>query len=318
MPALKKSGKRKTIGTLVDSVGRTPLLRLRGIEAQEQLGPAIELYAKLEFCNPGGSVKDRAALQIVRDALAKGRLTAGKRLLDSTSGNTGVAYAWIGAALGIPVTLVMPANVSSPRKRIALAFGAEIVFSDPLEGSDGAIRLARQLEVSEADRYCYVDQYSNPNKPRAHFEGTGPEIWSALQGRVTHFVAGIGTSGTLMGTGRRLKRENPKVQVIGVQPRDAFHGLEGLKHLESSLVPAIFESALVDEMLFVETDAGWDAAERLAHHEGALVGHSAGAALEGALSVARRLRAQGQPGVVVTLLPDKAERYLEPGPPREG
>ena len=313
-----RSVRARALPSLVDAVGRTPLLRLRGIEAHEDLGAAIELYAKLEFFNPGGSVKDRAALAIVRELLASGRLKGGARLLDSTSGNTGVAYAWIGAALGVPVTLVMPENVSSPRKRIAEAYGVEIIYSDPLEGSDGAIRLARALAEKEPSRYAYVDQYSNACNPQAHFDGTGAEIWAATQGRVTHFVAGIGTSGTLMGTGRRLKHESSKVRVIGVQPSDSFHGLEGLKHLATSLVPPIFKASAVDEMRFIETDLGWDLAERLAHEEGALVGHSAGAALAGALAVAQELRERGESGVVVTVFPDKAERYLETGPAPKG
>lgn len=308
-PRLSRS---RSLSSLADAVGRTPLLRLHRLEAQEDLVAAgVELYAKLEFFNPGGSVKDRPALRMVREALAAGRLRPGVRLLDSTSGNTGAAYAWIGAALGLPITLVMPENVSSARKAITEAYGAEVIYTDSLEGSDGAIREARALVARYPDRYCYLDQYSNPANPMAHFEGTGPEIWGGTQGRITHFVAGIGTSGTLIGTGRRLQQENASVRVIGVQPTESFHGLEGLKHLASSLVPAIFQSAVPDEMLFIETDEGWDVADRLARVEGALVGHSSGAAMAGALKVARSLRERGEAGVVVTLFPDKAERYIE-------
>jgi cysteine synthase B len=302
--------------SLVLAVGRTPLVRLSEIEKEEGLAgaaPPVELYAKLEGFNPGGSVKDRPALQMVLDALQSGRLRDGVGLLDSTSGNTGVAYAWIGAALGLRVTLVMPENVTSARKEICRAYGAQIIFSDPLEGSDGAIRLACTLAKGEPDRYLYVDQYSNESNPRAHYEGTGREIWEATQGRVTHFVAGIGTSGTLMGSGRCLREKNPKVRVVGVQPDDAFHGLEGLKHLPSSIVPGIYREQEVDETVFLPTDEGWATAERLGRM-GILAGHSSGGALAAALRVARRLRERHEGGVVVTLFPDRAERYIEPVP----
>jgi len=303
--------------SLVLAVGRTPLVRLSHIEREEGLSvasPPVSLHAKLEGFNPGGSVKDRPALQMVLDALKRGRLARGMGLMDSTSGNTGVAYAWIGAALGIPVTLVMPENVSSARKAICRAYGAQIVFSDPLEGSDGAIHRARALAVEHPDRYLYVDQYSNENNPMAHYLGTGGEIWEATGGTVTHLVVGIGTGGTLMGTGRRLHEENPRIQVIGVQPDDPFHGLEGLKHLPSSIVPAIYQEGQVDRTIFVPTDEGWAVAERLGRREGLLVGHSSGGALAGALRVARELRDRGEGGVVVTVFPDRAERYLEPTP----
>ncbi len=303
----------RPLGSVLEAVGQTPLLRLRGLEAEEGLAAAsVELYGKLEFENPGGSVKDRPALQMVLDARAAGRLAAGKGILDSTSGNTGVAYAWIGAALGVPVTLVMPENVSAARKQITAAYGAHLVFSDPLEGSDGAIRLARKLAADRPDAYLYLDQYSNPSNPKAHHLGTGREIWESTGGRVTHFVAGIGTSGTLMGTGRRLKEENPRVRVIGVEPDDPFHGLEGLKHLASSIVPAIYRAEDRDETLAISTDEGWAMAERLGKRAGLLVGHSSGAAVAGALRVARALRDAGTPGVVVTVLPDRADRYFEP------
>jgi cysteine synthase B len=309
----------RPVASAVALVGHTPLLRLRGIESSEGLaakGGGVELYAKLEYFNPGGSVKDRPALQMVLDARADGRLTASKRILDSTSGNTGIAYAWIGAALGLKVTLVMPGNVSAARKEITAAYGAEQVFSDPLEGSDGALRLARQLAEEHPERYVYLDQYSNPSNPKAHFKGTGREIWGATQGRVTHFVAGIGTSGTVMGVGRRLKAEKPSVRIIGVEPAESLHGLEGLKHLASSLVPEIYREADLDEKLAITTDDGWDMSERLGSKEGLLVGHSGGAALAGALRIARGLQDAGRAGVVVTVFPDRADRYFEVPVPR--
>ncbi len=287
--------------SLTAAVGNTPLVRLRSIEP-----PGVEIHAKLEWFNPGGSVKDRAGLQIIREAAPS---LAGRTLIDSTSGNTGIAYAWIGAALGVRVALVMPENVSEARKRIIRAHGAQIVFSDPLEGSDGAIRLARKMVQEEPFRWFYADQYSNPANPRAHEMGTAKEIWQQTQGRVTHAVLGIGTGGTVMGTGRGLKARNPRVQIVAVEPAEAMHGLEGLKHMPSSIVPGIYKESELDRKISLETDAGWDMAERLVRDEGLLAGHSAGAAAEGALRVAREL-----PGgsVVVTLFPDRADRYLPP------
>jgi cysteine synthase B len=287
--------------SLTAAVGNTPLVRLRSIEP-----PGVEIHAKLEWFNPGGSVKDRAGLQIIREAAPS---LAGRTLIDSTSGNTGIAYAWIGAALGVRVALVMPENVSEARKRIIRAHGAQIVFSDPLEGSDGAIRLARKMVQEEPFRWFYADQYSNPANPRAHEMGTAKEIWQQTQGRVTHAVLGIGTGGTVMGTGRGLKARNPRVQIVAVEPAEAMHGLEGLKHMPSSIVPGIYKESELDRKISLETDAGWDMAERLVRDEGLLAGHSAGAAAEGALRVAREL-----PGgsVVVTLFPDRADRYLSP------
>jgi S-sulfo-L-cysteine synthase (O-acetyl-L-serine-dependent) len=299
----------RSVRSLAELVGRTPLVRIRRIGAHLR---GIEIYAKLEFFNPGGSVKDRAALQIISDAEAEGRLDRSRTLIDSTSGNTGVAYAWIGAALGLKVALVMPSNVSAARKQITRALGAQIIYSDPMEGSDGAIRHVRQLVAQAPDRYFYSDQYANPSNPRAHYLTTAPEIWEQTGGKVTHFVCGIGTSGSVMGTGRRLKELRPDVQVIAVEPLEPMHGLEGLKHMGSSIVPPIFDEAQLDEKLPVPTDAGWDMAERLLAEEGLSLGHSSGAALAGALIVAERLHAQGREGVVVTLFPDRADRYLEP------
>jgi cysteine synthase B len=290
--------------SLTQAVGNTPLVRLRSLE------PAgVEIHAKLEWFNPGGSVKDRAALRMMQEALP---VLRGRTLLDSTSGNTGIAYAWIGAALKIPVALVMPENVSEARRRIARHFGAQIVFSDPLEQSDGAIRLARKLAEEEPERWFYIDQYSNEANPRAHEAGTAREIWEQTAGRVTHAVIGIGTGGTIMGTGRGLKARNPDIQVIAVEPAEALHGLEGLKHMPSSIVPRIYKESELDRKLSIPTDLGWDMAEQIIRDEALLAGHSAGAAAAGAVQVARELAAQGKRGVVVTLFPDRADRYIAP------
>jgi cysteine synthase B len=274
--------------------------------------PNVELYAKLEYFNPGGSVKDRPALQMVLDAQQSGRLVPGKTLIDATSGNTGVAYAWIGAALGIPIALVVPGNVSIARKQVASTYGAQLIYSDPMEGSDGAIRHVRRLVQNEPERFFYADQYSNESNPRAHYLGTGREIWEQTQGRVTHFVCGLGTGGTIMGTGRRLKQYNRQIRVIGVEPLEALHGLEGLKHMPTSIVPAIYREEELDEKLSISTESGWDATAELLEQGGLLVGHSSGAALVGSLQVAQHLAQQGKPGVVVTLFPDRGERYFGP------
>ncbi len=290
-------------------VGSTPLVRLRRIGAGLR---GIRLYAKCEFMNPGGSVKDRAALAMIWAALREGRLGRGRTLVDSTSGNTGVAYAWICAALAIPCALVMPRNVSAARKRISAAYGARLLFSDPLEGSDGAIRMVRDVVAADPDRWFYPDQYSNPENPGAHERGTAVEIAEALDGRVAAFVAGIGTSGTVMGASRGLRRLAAGVRCFAVEPAEPLHGLEGLKHMATSLVPPIWRPAELDGVLPVETAAGRAMAERLGHEEGLRVGPSAGAAVAGALEVARRLDAEGETGDVVTVLPDRADRYLEP------
>lgn len=293
--------------SVIDLVGDTPLVRLPSVE--ERAGSGAQIWGKCEFENPSGSVKDRAARQIFLDALDAGHLGGGRRLIDSTSGNTGVAYSMIGAALGIPVTLVMPANVSIARKHITEAYGTEIIYSSELEGSDGAIVLARELAEKHPDRYYYPDQYSNPSNPRAHYLGTGPEILEAL-GHITHFVAGVGTTGTLMGTGRYLKDSDPTIEVIGLEPDDAFHGLEGLKHLESSIVPPIWQpEGVVDRMIGISTEDGWDAAEKLVEDQGIFVGHSAGANIAGACQIAREA---GSDAVVVTVLCDRGDRYFQP------
>jgi cysteine synthase B len=296
------------LDSLAQAVGGTPLVRLRSLERG-----GVEIWAKLEWFNPGGSVKDRAARQIVREALERGDLP-GRTLIDSTSGNTGIAYAWLGAALGVRVALVMPENVSDARKRIARSFGAQVIFSDPLEQSDGAIRLARQLVKEEPDRWFYADQYSNEANPRAHEATTAGEIWEATSGRVTHFVAGIGTGGTIMGTCRGLKARSSRVRCIAVEPAEPLHGLEGLKHMASSIVPRIYREEELDRKLSIETDEGWDMADRLIRDEGLLAGHSAGAAAAGAVHIAQELEAAGEAGMIVTLFPDRADRYLPPAP----
>ena len=300
--------------SVASAIGNTPLVRIRHLASHL---PGVRVHAKLELFNPGGSVKDRAALQMIRDAQASGRLRPGQTLIDATSGNTGVAYAMLGAALGLRVALVMPSNVTPARKQVVRAHGAELFESDPMEGSDGAIRMVRAMVAEHPGRYCYLDQYSNPSNPGAHYLGTGREIWEQTRGEVTHFVCGIGTGGTAMGTLRRLKELRREIQVIAVEPAEPMHGLEGLKHMATSIVPAIYDEAALDEKLPVGTDEGWDMAERLCREEGLPVGHSSGAAMAGALRVAERLASRGERGVVVTLFPDRADRYFAaPPPPR--
>lgn len=291
--------------TLLDRIGNTPLVRLDRITAQL---PGIQLLAKAEWTNPGGSIKDRAAAAIVLDALRREELCPGRRLLDATSGNTGIAYAMLGAALAFPVTLCMPSNVSPERKRILNAYGAEIVWTDPAESSDGAIRRAREL--AKDPQYFYADQYANESNWRAHYHTTGNEIIEQTEGRVTHFVAGLGTSGTFMGTSRRLKEANPDIQCISMQPDSPFHGLEGLKHMATAIVPPIYDPELADRNIEVETEAAYAMAKQLARTEGLLVGISAAAAVVASLRVAAELAAQGREGVIVTVLPDSADKYL--------
>jgi len=290
--------------SVLELVGNTPLVRLNKIT--EGLAPGVEIYAKLEGYNPGGSVKDRPALSMIEDAEQSGRLTKDKIILDSTSGNTGIAYAWIGAVKGYSVELVVPQNVSSERKKILHAFGASVIFSSPLEGSDGAIRLAWKLYVDDPERYCKLDQYNNPSNPNAHYEHTGPEIIEQTGGKVTHFVASIGTGGTIMGTGRRLKEFNKDIQIVAVEPETAFHGLEGLKHMESSIVPGIYHEDEIDSKIPAPTEESYDMAKRLAREEGLLVGQSSGAAMWAALELAKTLKE----GVIVVIFPDGGDKYL--------
>jgi cysteine synthase B len=287
--------------SIVDLVGNTPLIRLRKIERDT---PGVELYAKAEWMNPGGSVKDRPALRMVHEGIASGALAPGKVLLDATSGNTGIAYAMIGAAMGFTVTLCVPENVTPERKRILRAYGAELMFTDPLEGSDGAIRAAQRLDAEHPGKYFYADQYNNPFNTRSHYDTTGPELIQQTNGRLTHFVAGLGTSGTFIGVGRRLREYNRNIVLASVQPDSPLHGLEGLKHMESAIVPGIYDSALADEDVRVGTEEAYEMTRRLAQEEGLLVGISSGANLAGALKVARK------GAVMVVVLCDGGERYL--------
>jgi cysteine synthase B len=290
---------------LSQRIGSTPLLRLERVTSGLK---HAQVLAKAEWINPGGSVKDRAASRIVNEALRAGYLGAGKSLLDSTSGNTGIAYAMLGAAYGIPITLCMPSNVSKERKRILRAYGAKVIYTDPGEGSDGAIRKAQEIAASEPEKYFYADQYSNENNWHAHYDhGTADEIWMQTAGRVTHFVAILGTSGTFVGTSRRLKELNPAIRCISLQPDSPFHGIEGTKHMETSIVPKIYDASIADAELGIETEAAYAMARRVAREEGLLIGVSAAAALVGALKVAQEAPADS---VVVTIFPDSGDKYL--------
>jgi S-sulfo-L-cysteine synthase (O-acetyl-L-serine-dependent) len=287
-------------------VGNTPLLRLERIGADF---PNVQLLAKAEWYNPGGSVKDRAAFNIVKEGRRTGKFTTDKILLDSTSGNTGIAYAMIGAAEGFPVTLCMPENVSVERKRILFAYDATIIYTDPADGSDGAIRTARELYAREPEKYFYADQYSNPANWQAHYHGTAEEIWQQTEGRITHFVAMMGTSGTFVGTSRRLKELNPAIRCISLQPDSPFHGIEGAKHMASAIVPGIYDPSLADQDIGITTEDAYANAIRASREEGLLVGISAGAAIAGSLQMARRLL-KDQEAVMVTIFPDSGDKYL--------
>ena len=289
--------------SVLDLIGRTPLIRLRLLEKE---CPGVEICAKVEGQNPGGSVKDRAAARMLAEGEKSGALRPGLTILDATSGNTGIAYAMIGAARGYKVKLCVPANASPERKLILKAFGAELLLTDPLESTDGAIREARRLKAEEPDRYFYPDQYNNDGNWMAHYDTTGPEIIEQTGGALTHFVAGLGTSGTFMGTARRLRQFNPGIKLISFQPATAFHGLEGLKHMESAIVPGIYDPKLADEDLRVESEDAFEMVRRLAREEGVMAGISSGAALAATLQVARRL----DKGLIVTVFPDGAEKYL--------
>lgn len=315
MTSCRSSTRRlHALDSIVDAVGRTPLVRLRRCLPSM---PGVEVFAKLEWFNPGGSVKDRAALSMMQRAIAERRLSREKPLIDSTSGNTGIAYSMLGAALGYPVALVMPENVSSARKRITRAYGARQIFTDPMEQSDGAIRHVRKLVAEHPDSYFYPDQYSNDANPDAHARTTAPEVWEQTSKRLTHFVAGLGTTGTVMGTRRGLKNIDPRIEIVAVEPAESLHGLEGLKHMPSSIVPALYDESLVDRKLSITTDDGWEWAERLCKEEGLLAGHSAGAALAAAVQVGEECARRGENAVIVALFPDRADRYYEspPAPP---
>jgi len=287
----------------VDLVGNTPLLELPSVSREV---PGVTILGKAEWYNPGGSVKDRPALWMIRDGEKSGALAPGKVILDATSGNTGIAYGWIGAALDYKVKLCMPKNASEERKKILRAYGVEIVLTDPGEGSDGAIREARRLYDEDPEKYFYPDQYKNPANPRSHYESTAPEIWVQTGGEITHFVAGLGTSGTFVGTAQRLKEYNPDINVISFEPDSPFHGLEGMKHMASAIVPEIYDPTIADQNLSTPTEEAYDTVKRLAREEGILVGLSAGAAVATSLRVARELES----GVIVTVFPDGADKYL--------
>ncbi len=296
------------VSAILDLIGNTPMVQLQNITSH--LPDNIHIHAKLERCNPGGSVKDRPALWMIREGIEQGLLDKTKTILDSTSGNTGIALAMIGAIMGYRVRLVMPGNVSDERKRICRAFGAELIFSDPLEGSDGAIIDARKIYDDNPDLYFKPDQYNNPSNPRSHEESTGPEIWRDSKGKVTHFIASLGTSGTLVGTGRYLKRMNADIQIVAAEPDSPFHGIEGLKHIESSIVPGIYDASVHDQKIGIDTDEAYRFTQRLASEEGILCGQSCGCALAAALKVAEKLAAAGQAGEIVAIFPDGGEKYL--------
>jgi cysteine synthase B len=304
---LKTSSEPAQAGSILSEIGRTPLIRLARIP--EELS-GIEVYCKAEYFNPGGSVKDRPALSMILDGERTGRLDKELTILDATSGNTGIAYAMIGAARGYKVKLCLPSNASMERKRILKAYGAEIVFTDPGEGSDGAIRKCREVYAADPERYFYPDQYNNPANWKAHYDGTGPEIIEQTAGRLTHFITGLGTSGTFVGVTRRLRRELPNVKCYSAQPSSGFHGLEGLKHMPTSIVPGIYDPSLADGNLWVETEDAHRMVRQMARREGLLVGVSSGGNVWAALELGRQLASRGETGVIVTILCDSADKYL--------
>ena len=303
----ERTGTGARIGQhLLERIGNTPLLKLERAASEF---PNVEICAKAEWFNPGGSVKDRAAYSMIREGERRGDLKPGKVILDATSGNTGIAYAMIGAALGYRVKLCLPSSASPERKQILAAYGVEIVSTPGDEGTDGAIRRVREIYDADREKYFYPDQYGNPANPAAHYSTTAPEIWDQTRGQITHFVAGLGTSGTFVGTTRRLKELNPRIRCISMQPDSSFHGLEGLKHMATAIVPPIYDATIADENIEVHTEDAQRIAKRLAREEGLLVGVSAGAALWACLTVARRLP-RGERAVIVTVFPDSGEKYL--------
>jgi cysteine synthase B len=298
----------KALGTtILDRVGNTPLVRLDGLSRRLE---GVQILGKAEWANPGGSVKDRAASFIIADARAKGQISRTRGLLDATSGNTGIAYAMFGAALGFPVTLCVPSNVSPERKRILSAYGANVVWTNPADGSDGAIRKAREMVAADPGCYFYADQYSNDNNWRAHYTTTANEIWEQTEGRITHFVAGLGTSGTFMGTTRRLRELNPAIQCISMQPDSPFNGLEGLKHMATAIVPKIYDPKLADANIDMPTEDAYRMAKFLGRNLGLLMGVSSAANVAAAVQVGEREAAVGREAVVVTILCDSADKYL--------
>jgi len=297
---------RKTRKSILELVGNTPLIKLEKSLPDDIKEKPVEIYAKLEGYNPGGSVKDRPATRMIVEAIQSGKLTKDKIILDATSGNTGIALAMVGTALGYKVELAMPSNVSEERKRIIQAYGAKIHYTDPLQSTDGAILYVRELIEKYPDKYYYIDQYNNDANWRSHFYSTAVEIWNQTNQRITHFIAGIGTGGTIMGTGRRLKIFNPDIQIIGVQPDSPFHGIEGLKYIETSIKPGIFDENRLDRTMFIGTDIAYERARSLARKEGVFVGQSSGAAFEAAIQIAREI----DEGVIVFVCPDGGEKYL--------
>jgi len=296
-----------TATNLLDQIGNTPLLKLERMAADL---PGVEIFAKAEFFNPGGSVKDRAGLNMILDGERSGKLTPDKIILDATSGNTGIAYAMIGAYKGYKVRLCLPANATQERKNILHAYGAELILTDPAQGSDGAIRKCREVYAADPDLYFYSDQYNNPANWMAHYDGTGVEILNQTDGRITHFVACMGTSGTFVGTSRRLRADAPHVRCVSAQPSSGFHGLEGLKHMPTAIVPGIYDEELADENIWIETEDAYDMVRRMARDEALLVGISSGANLVAAREVGRKLAESGETGVIVTVLADSAYKYL--------
>lgn len=309
MATLTKSPAHLLGTPLLARIGNTPLIRLERVAAHL---PGIQILGKAEWANPGGSVKDRAAKAIVLDAMKRGWIGGSetRSLLDATSGNTGIAYAMLGAALNFPVTLAMPENVSPERKRILSAYGAKIIWTDPADGTDGAICKARELAANEPQSYWYADQYSNDNNWRAHYETTANEIWQQTEGRITHFLAGLGTSGTFVGTTRRLKELNSGIECISLEPDSPFNGLEGLKHMATAIVPRIYDATLADRRIEMGTEAAYTMARRLPREEGLLVGISGAAAVAGAVQIAGECAAKREDAVIVTILADAADKYL--------
>lgn len=290
--------------SILDLIGNTPLVKINNITKDLPIG--VEVFAKLEGCNPGGSVKDRPALQMVKDAEESGILTKDKIILDSSSGNTGIAYALIGSVKGYKVKLVIPENVSQERKKMLHAYGAEVIFSDPLEGSDGAIRMAWKIYMESPEKYCKLDQYNNPSNPKAHYNTTGVEVYEQTEGKITHFLASLGTSGTMMGTAKRLKEYNDKIKMVAIEPDSPLHGLEGLKHMESSIVPGIYDEEKHDMKISAPTEESYEMVKRLAREEGILVGQSSGAAMWSALELGKTLKE----GCIVIIFPDGGDKYL--------
>ena len=299
--------KTKNVKSLLDLIGNTPLISFSDI--YDDISPGVELYAKAEWFNPGGSVKDRPAYRMVMDGIASGELTKDKVIMDSSSGNTAIAYAMIGMTLGYKVELVTPENINFERKKVLEAYGAKVINSDPLEGSDGAILLARKIKDENSDKYFMPDQYNNPSNPLAHYLTTAPEIWEQTNKKITHFIAGMGTSGTVMGTGARLKEYNKDIRVMAMQPAESLHGLEGLKHMQSSIQPGIYNEAFPDEIIGIGTEESYDMMKYLMEKKGLFVGHSGGAAIQAVYKVAKNLDS----GVIVTVLPDSGFRYLSEG-----